>query len=196
MVRGDPPARRPTRPASEAQSLHSRGALELHERRHAPAYRRMASGDNRPEPPYQASNRGPLSLLNATPTREALVCGQRVLSTSKLWLSRFQQPLPNEVGHRRGTLRHTAQFGGKRQTSLFELSDKLCRSAHFQTDYAFFRCQTMVWVAHPALQGCSSTALGLIPLRFAASTASVGFCPPSLAALHPVLGITPGIRLL
>ena len=49
---------------------------------------------------------------------------------------------------------------------------------------------------HPALQGGGSTGLGLIPLRFAASTAPVGLCPPSPAPLPPVLGITPGIRVL
>jgi hypothetical protein len=49
---------------------------------------------------------------------------------------------------------------------------------------------------HTALQGCASTSIGLIPLRFAASTAPVGFCPPSPAPLPPVLGIPPGIRVL
>jgi hypothetical protein len=49
---------------------------------------------------------------------------------------------------------------------------------------------------HTALQEGGSTGIGLIPLRFAASTAPVGFCPPFPAALLHVLGITPGIWVL
>ena len=63
----------PTRPASAAQSPHSRGALGLPEHRHAPAYRRTASGDDRPEPPYQAINARPLPLFDATATFEAVM---------------------------------------------------------------------------------------------------------------------------
>jgi len=44
---------------------------------------------------------------------------------------------------------------------------------------------------HPALQGGGSTGLGLIPLRFAASTAPVGLCPPSPAPLPPCPGHYP-----
>ena len=73
MVRGIDHNARPTRSASEAQSPQKQGALGLHERRHAPAYRRTASGDNRPEPPHQAINARPLPLFNATPAFETVM---------------------------------------------------------------------------------------------------------------------------
>jgi hypothetical protein len=90
-----------------------------------------------------------------------------------------------EVDGQRGTINSSdlpeIPSGGFMKTALFQPSlPEPCR-----------RLST-----HTALQGCGSTGIGLIPLRFAASTAPVGFCPPSPAPLPPVLGITPGIRVL
>jgi hypothetical protein len=91
----------------------------------------------------------------------------------------------HEVDGQRGTITSSdlpeIPSGGFMKTALFQPSlPEPCRRLS----------------AHTALQGCGSTGLGLIPLRFAASTAPVGFCPPSPAPLLPVLGITPGIRVL
>ena len=64
---------RPTRPASEAQSPRKRGALGLHERRHAPATSARPAGTTDPSLQIRPSTVCQLPLLNATPTFEALV---------------------------------------------------------------------------------------------------------------------------
>ena len=71
MLRGDPPVRS-ANTASISGSISAFAGRSGSSRAQArTCNKRTASGDNRPEPPHQTVNRGPLPLLNATPAFQA-----------------------------------------------------------------------------------------------------------------------------